>query len=412
MEKAIIENSITTKAYLQELNKTLFNIEDYSVGDEMLKLASEDALAEFRESDILVRACKENNKNLVKWLLTKDINLAVQDDNGRTALMYAAQHYSLLFAVEKMIKGNRKFIHLTDNYGNNALFYSSTNKNMFGVMIKTDIDIHHVNKDNENILLYSCKNDAYRCFSSILKLKLNVNLVNSSGKTAAMYLAENKRYFQLRDLYKKYKFDVNYRSKFGESLVSVFIKKYYNDYSYSADPFFTEGNYLAYKNYALTLMELVDLKCDFNVTIDEDGNTPIIYFLLTEDYTSANYLLSKCKNIDLSIQNKYGMSASLLSMFLNKGLFDRLEYHKTRNAKTISMDSLRRLLTKNKTYIRGYAQHDTISIIKQDKYRPCDRTPIVQQWFLETLYPNCGATIMHRGQLTNYNNGSYIFYKE
>jgi len=403
------KDSTFTKNFVQKLNNTLLStkIEDYSLVDKVLGHPSfTKVLSQFRESDILIRACDENNKDLVKWLLTKDINLGLQDQNGRTALMYAAQHYTLIFAVESMIKTKGKFIELTDNNGNTALFYAALNVNVFEKMVKAPFDFHHVNNDNENILLYNCKYDAYKAFSKVLKLNLDPNLVNSAGKTAAMYLVEHGRNFQLRDLVKKYHIDVNYQNKFGDSLVSVLIKKYYSCYTDVTDDFFTESNYLMFKNFASTLTELVELGCNFNVTIDEDGNTPLIYFLLTEEYVCANYILSKCR-IDLSPKNKYGTSASLLSLYLNDNLFENLDYQKKRNEKKISMKSLKKLLM-----VDGDTQvYDKLEVenVKNNRYRPNVRTSLVQQWFMEVLYPNAGAVIKRRTQLTNANNGSYIF---
>jgi len=405
-------DSSAIKSFVQQLNLVLLNggLENYTVVDKVLSHdCFKNVLSAFRESDILIQACKKNDTNLVKWLLSKNIDFSLQDEHGRTALMYAAQHYVLLYAVEKMIKGNEKFIHLTDHDGNTALFYGSTNKNILEKMLKANFDIHHVNNNNENILLYNCKMDAFKALSVLLKLKLNANLVNNEGKTAAMYLVENNRYFQLKEFISKTNYDVNFKTKQGETLVSAYLKKYYKDYSQNEGNFFTEGNYLAFKNRASTFVELIKLGCDFNVTIDEEDNTPIIFFLLIQDYVSANYLLSKFSPVDLSHKNKKGINASLLTMYLNEGNFENLDYNKKRNEKSISMKSLILLLTTNPTYVSNLENSDYVVMEAQTTYKPNERTFLVQQWFLEILYPNAGASLKHRTQLTNSANGSYIF---
>ena len=146
-----------------------------------------------------------------------------------------------------------------------------------------------------------------------------------------------------------------------------------------------------YKNAAFTLQELVKAGCNFNDIIDEDGNTPIIFFLLTEDYVSANYILSNCDNIDVSVQNKFDISASLLSEFINKNVFDQLQYHKKRNKNRFSYDSLINLIRNNKTFDSSYLNGNNISMNKQYRYSPSSNTTVIQQWFLEFLYPNIGA---------------------
>jgi len=154
--------------------------------------------------------------------------------------------------------------------------------------------------------------------------------------------------------------------------------------------FVTEGNYLLYKNAAFTLQELVKAGCDFNVIIDDDCNTPIIFFLLTEDYVSASYILSNC-DIDVSVQNKFDISASLLSEFINKNVFDQLQYHKKRNKNRFSYDSLINLIRNNKTFDSSFLNSNNVTMYKQYRYSPSSNTPVIQQWFLEFLYPNIGV---------------------
>jgi len=64
-------------------------------------------IAEFRKSDVLIRACKKVNKKAVEWLLTMNIDPTIQDENGMTALMHSAEHVSTDFAVSTLL--NEKF---------------------------------------------------------------------------------------------------------------------------------------------------------------------------------------------------------------------------------------------------------------------------------------------------------------
>jgi len=50
------------------------------------------ALEAFRNSTALIKAFETDNKDAVKWLLTMEMNPMVQDEDGKTALMVAAEH--------------------------------------------------------------------------------------------------------------------------------------------------------------------------------------------------------------------------------------------------------------------------------------------------------------------------------
>lgn len=77
---------------------------------------------------------------------------------------------------------------------------------------------------------------------------------------------------------------------------------------------------------------LIEYGCDFNVPIDKDGNTPIMYFIMVGDYFATTLLLEKYQNLDLSIKNKHGFSASYLLFNIDaseKDLKNNLIFHKT-----------------------------------------------------------------------------------
>lgn len=386
----INDNSLAVKNFVNKLNDVIMNLTKFKLVDKVLNHpAFKDINEEFTKSNILIQACENaKNKKLVEWLLTKNIDPYVQDSYGKTALMHASEHYQLLFAVDKLIKDSSDFINITDNNGNTALFYG--NRDALSKMLKANFDLNHINHDNENIFLYICKADKYRSFDLILDLDINFNLANNVGKTGAMYLVQHNRFLQLNQLITKKNIDVNYKNKFGETLVTTFIKSYYNNYSNYIGNFVVEGNYLLYKNAAFTLRELVKAGCDFNVIIDEDGNTPIIFFLLTEDYAIANYILRKC-DIDVSIKNRFDISASLLSEFINKTVFDRLQYNKSKSSNVFSYSTLKSLITSNKTFDSSFRNNNNVSMNKQYRYFPSTNIQVIQQWLLEFLYPNIGG---------------------
>ena len=188
------DNSLAVKNFLSKLKYVLMDLTNFKLVDKVLgHPAFRDIYKVFRESDILIRACQNaKNKKLVEWLLTNDIDLYVQDSEGKTALMHASEHYQLLFAVDKHIQGSGDHIHITDNNRNTALFYSI--RDALIKMLKANFDLNHINNDNENIFLYCCKADKFKSFDLLLDLDIDFNLVNNVGKTGAMYLVEHNRF--------------------------------------------------------------------------------------------------------------------------------------------------------------------------------------------------------------------------
>ncbi|OUM66890.1 hypothetical protein PIROE2DRAFT_5751, partial [Piromyces sp. E2] len=262
-------------------------IEKYKLFNEVLKhpLLST-VLAQFRESDVLVRACKNGNVNAVKWLLTMNINYGVQDEFGATALMYAAKCSILDFAIKEIMDTNGKHIHLVDKEGNSVIFYAAENYITFSEIIKykDKFDFNALNNRNENLILYCSRNRKISSARAIDFLNLlykynnnGINFENDNGKTAAMYLAEGFRYRELYYFVKKFKVDPNFKSKLGNTLTSVFIKKYYQIYMNRIIE--KEGfclNNQLFKKAIATLDCLCNIGCDVNVPIDEDGTTMLM----------------------------------------------------------------------------------------------------------------------------------------
>jgi len=270
-------------------------------------------LNEFRESDILIKACKTVNKKAVEWLFTMKINYAVQDEEGMTALMYAVKHVSLEFAVEKILKSKGEHIYLVDNEGNNVLFHATQSPEILKKLLKSKFkfDIKQLNNNNESLLLYCSRYDRMKSFEILNKYRsFDPYLTNKDGKTTAMYLVKNGRFAEIKSFVKGRNIDPNFKNKSGESLVSIFIKSYYKHYigDDKETDFSSICNTIITKNYANTLRSLIDLKCNFNVSIDEKGNTPIMALCMMGDDNTSQYLIDK-GIVDLSIENSYEENA-------------------------------------------------------------------------------------------------------
>jgi len=401
------KDDIYIKKFVNDINKVIIEptINKYKLFESVLKheLFTK-VLAEFRKSDVLINACKAMNKNAVKWLLTMDINYGVQDDLGMTALMYSAKQASLDFVVEKMIKTKGEHLHLKDYNGNNVLFHATHCPDNLNKLLKSSININELNNDHESLLLYCSRYNKTRSFDILHKNKVfDPNLSNCVGKTIAMYLVEHARFRELKSFVKNNNIDPNYVNKFGESLVSVYVKKYYQYYigNIGEVSYTSNLNYITIKNFALTLKTLIDLKCNFNVRVDKDGNTPIMVFLMIKDYITSKYLLDKC-DIDLSITNNHGLNASCLYLFMSDEIISNLKYNTIRYHKTISLNALKSTMRENRTFDKQYTDYsDDITVnqnIKPEKMGegyPIKKeyAQLCQQFIMEVFYPNAGSEV-------------------
>jgi len=325
------ENNLTSiKEFINELYPIILKAKKFTVIESVLKHPLfVKVLFEFRKSNVLIKACQDKlNKKALEWLLSMDISPSVQDEHEKTALMYAVQDKNLEFVVDALLKKREDFIHMADCDGNTALFYSGDNISATKKLLALNMNYNEINKDHDSVLMYWSKNSNLSSFDLLInKSDINVNISNNVGKNLAMLLVENAQYKEFKILVDKKSIDINYKNKFDETILSVFLRKYYQ--KWSDDSIRGMNNkyamYLIFKKYSKTLKTLIDMGCDFNGVIDGDGNTPILFFLLIHDYYPAHYLIKNCPSIDLSVKNKYGINATFLSLDNHKEIKDSLD---------------------------------------------------------------------------------------
>jgi len=305
------ENLVYTKNFLNNFNDIIVKPNNYKFKSykEILnhKLFTS-VLAEFRESDVLIKACKICNEKTIKWLFTMKINFAIQDELGMTALMHAVKHTVLDFAIKKIIKTNGKHIQFVDKNGNNALFHSAENSFTFRnfLVYKDKFNLNYTNYNNENLLLYCCRHGKIKHahFFDLLCQTVTVKPYheNTEGKTVAMCLAERFRYNELKTFKSRYGVKPNYKSELGKTIVSCVINRYYKFYTRAI----LEENGFGLNNvmfkYAInTFVTLVKIGCNINEPIDEDGTTMTLILLKLRDIVSYKYLVKNGgKEYDIS----------------------------------------------------------------------------------------------------------------
>lgn len=195
------------------------------------------------------------------------------------------------------------------------LLYSN-NINNLRTLIVTSIDVNHLDCNNDSILTYCCKNKIYEPIKTLAVAKnLNLNTFNNDDKTAAIYLVEDLRYTELRQIVNK---DMNfyYINRNNKSAMSILFKKYYEYYhNRDIDKILSTIN---------VIKVLVDKSVNFNISIDEQGNTPVMFLMMVEDWISLSYIMFYHKNLDLSLKNIYGESASSLCLRMSQKRVDEV----------------------------------------------------------------------------------------
>jgi len=309
-----LESNNYVKSFVDELNTTLLkksHILNFDIVESVLKHKLFDKVYEdFKNSEILIEACKAADINLIKWLTTMDINLMVTDNEGLSAFMHAVKHDSLSQLYEQLTSEDA--INIVDKDGNNAIIHAIHNQKALLFFLTSrlgrKINVNHFNNNHETPILYCVKNGILESISSISYLiDVDFNVQDDKGWTVPMYLIDRNLSNYLIYL-KRIDFDI--RSKVdNECVMTILIKKF--------EKLRENYNTSQLEKLYTTIQFLVNKNWNFNIAIDEEGNSPLQYFIMIEDYGTIYYLIKRVKTLDLSFKNKNGDDAYTLALKLN-----------------------------------------------------------------------------------------------
>ncbi|ORX87718.1 ankyrin [Anaeromyces robustus] len=298
------------KEFVNEINYSILqNKGNFKLFEKVLKNDSfEYVYSLFKNSNILIDACKNGHEEAANWLITMDVNPYIKDKVGRSALMYAVQN-KLQKVIEKY-GTDFKCVMLEDSEGNNALYYAINNVSALDYL--KEVDINHINHNHETVLMYFCKRNIAYAIKPLIKRKgLDVNIPDKEGKTVSMILVENLKANEL-DYIRQKKCNFNYINENGESVLSVLIREMYRK----------NHPLQSYAMFARIIICLIKAETDFNIIVDEDENTAIMAILIAHDYETFNFICRYAKNIDFQKKNRNEENAT--SLFLKLDLLPYL----------------------------------------------------------------------------------------
>jgi len=308
-------------------------------------------LYEFRNSNIMILACQEGNEKALKWLMTMDINTCIQDKNGCSALMYACKNPELIKVVAYLCDHDKENIHLVDSKGQTAAFYAVENLRALRMLINHEIDINRINYNYDSVLTYCCRNKIYPPLRTLgITKNVDPNIFNDEEKTAAFYLIEEERCLELQQIASK---DMNFyfKNSKNETPLSILFKKYAQYYE--------KREYGKFANIIKIIKVLIDKDVSLNASIDEEGNTPFMYFLMYKDWCSIVYCILHCRDIDFSYKNVHGQSVALLSLGITRDLF----FKTVDNDCELDMRKLHTYFLENNTYDRDFVDENGNDLI-------------------------------------------------
>ncbi|OUM58383.1 hypothetical protein PIROE2DRAFT_16370 [Piromyces sp. E2] len=398
----------TIQSYVKKLNYIiLHNNPQLSFIETMLNLPYYNRVySVFLNSEILIEACRLGRRETLEWLLTFNINPHVRDKRGMTAIMHASKNPDLLFVLKKLTStttsipqndnkigndnsgemnvndnNNQKnsvnketseevdggenkngdfenHISNNDNYsilneeddqGRNVLFHSVRNISALKELLKMDVEINHLNKNHESVLIYCCKNKYYEAIQYLTQHPdLDVNLTDQREWTAAMYLAEKvlkKMYWPEGEDEDRETCSSYYSTDTFSDNASSINSETSSTFSYNNPPRYSSlSSYrdsilstcvnrytTSYQPYIYLLTHFIHRGFNFNLPMDDDGNTPLMLIIIVGDIQTLHYVINCSDKVDLSAKNKYGENAYTLALKYNlpKGILDEMKYHLT-----------------------------------------------------------------------------------
>jgi len=284
--------------------KIINEIKDHKQFNEVMK--------DFRETNVLITACKNIKKRTVDLLLQLDVNVNITDEHGNSALLEACKHPYLYSCIKEMVK-RKANLNVVNDEGTSPVLNSCKNDDskIFKYLIDKNVNIYTTDFDGNNSLMYACSYGDLNKVKYLVKKGINLNAVNSKGETALMCSVKSCNLDIVKYLL-KHKADPNIvNGKHQNALVLGFLKIYESE------------KIVEYKNLGIIKL-LIEHGSDPNLPIDEKGNSILMYLIMKDDFSMIKYLLKVSKTVNLNQRNHLGYTAFAYALKCNN--FEIIDY--------------------------------------------------------------------------------------
>ena len=151
-------------------------------------------------NDRLIEAVKANDIKGAEDMLLRKHDVDVRDQNGRTALFFAAIQGNEDF-VELLLRFNPK-IGAVDKFGSSPLYYAAA-ANHVGViemLAEKNADLNQQNRQGLTPLMVAASEGRLAAVQILIELKADTTTTDFTGRTAYDWAVRNNRRFVIRYL--------------------------------------------------------------------------------------------------------------------------------------------------------------------------------------------------------------------
>lgn len=155
------------------------------------------------EEELLRKSGLEGDISMVKELLDRNVNVNALDQDGRTALMFAAFNGHLEIVKSLYEKGAK--INLQDYVGRTALMFASSGKfpETVNFLLEEGADANLVDtEENFTAIMFAASEGNMEVVKVLLKFKADPNLKDVDGETAEIF-ARTNGHIEVADYLKK-----------------------------------------------------------------------------------------------------------------------------------------------------------------------------------------------------------------